>query len=399
MGSNDMALRQAVENLRLRTEKQNAAEIAKIRRAVVKIKVFGVGGGGNNVLKRLAEGGLSDIDLVAVNTDSSALSGLTMNSIRGIQIGANLTHGKGTGGNPELGEQAAKNDAERIRSMMVGADMIFITAAMGGGVGTGAAPIVAKIAKEMGLLTVGVVTVPFKFEGIRKQKRANEGIVKMQSYMDALIVVKNDNLMKLPENKSLSIVDAFHAADSVLKQAIRCVAELILTTGFVNVDFADVTTIFQQSESSDALLGIGRSNISAVKAVQQAIESPLIDKSLQGARGIILNITGDENLSLYDVNEAASYIFGQTDDDVNIILGAVIDKTMNGMIQATIIATDFADSLALKSPTITPPKSTVTVSKGFNLDAPKFPQKSEEEKERGGVITPFNFSRRDRNDK
>ena len=144
MGSNDMALRQAVENLRLRTEKQNAAEIAKIRRAVVKIKVFGVGGGGNNVLKRLAEGGLSDIDLVAVNTDSSALSGLTMNSIRGIQIGANLTHGKGTGGNPELGEQAAKNDAERIRSMMVGADMIFITAAMGGGVGTGAAPIVAN---------------------------------------------------------------------------------------------------------------------------------------------------------------------------------------------------------------------------------------------------------------
>lgn len=393
MGSNDMALRQAVENLRLRTDRQNTADMAKIRRAVVKIKVFGVGGGGNNVLKRLAEGGLSDIDLVAVNTDSSALSGLTANSIRGIQIGENLTHGKGTGGDPSLGEQAAKQDAERIQSMMVGADMIFITAAMGGGVGTGAAPVVAKIAKELGLLTVGVVTVPFKFEGLRKMKRANEGIVKMQSYMDALIVVKNDNLMKLPENKSLSIVDAFHAADSVLRQAIRCVAELILTIGFVNVDFADVTTIFQQSESSDALLGIGRSNISAVKAVQQAIESPLIDRSLQGARGMILNITGDENLSLYEVNEAADFIYSQTDADVNIIFGAVIDKSMNGVVQATIIATDFADSLALKSPTVSVPKSTVTVSKGFNMEPPKFPSQKKDDDKGGNVISSFDFLR------
>ena len=400
MKSNEAALKQAVENLRLQKEKKNAEDEAAIKRAVVKIKVFGIGGGGNSVLKRLAEGKFSETDLVAVNTDSHALSQLNLNSIRNIQIGETLTKGHGTGGVVALGEQAAKADTERIKNTMLGADMIFITAGMGGGTGTGAAPVVAKIAKELGLLTVGVVTVPFKFEGVRKLRIANEGIVKMQSYMDALIVVQNDNLMKLPENKSLSIVDAFHAADSVLKQAIRCVAELILTTGFVNVDFADVTTIFQQSESSDALLGIGRSNISAVKAVQQAIESPLIDKSLKGARGIILNITGDENLSLYEVNEAASYIFGQTEDDVNIILGAVIDKSMNGMVQATIIATDFVDSLALKSPTISVPKSTVTVSKGFNLDAPKFPDKTDEEKKRGGVITPFNFANRlNRNDK
>ena len=239
----------------------------------------------------------------------------------------------------------------------------------------------------MGLLTVGVVTSPFKFEGIRKQRIANEGIVKMQSYMDALIVVQNDNLMKLPENRELSIVTAFHAVDSVLRQAIRCIAELILTIGFVNVDFADVTTIFRQSESSDAILGIGKSNISAVKAVQQAVESPLIDKSLKGARGIILNITGDENLSLYDVNEATSYIYSQTEDDVNIILGTVIDKKMNGVIQATIIATDFADSLALKSPTIEPPKSAVTVSKDFEFDAPKFPK--EEHSEKKGIDFPI----------
>ena len=394
MKSNEAALKKAVDNLRSQRERRNAEDAAAIKRAVVKIKVFGIGGGGNSVLKRLAESKFAETDLVAVNTDSHALSLLNMESIRSIQIGETLTKGHGTGGNVSLGEQAAKADAERIRNMMLGADMIFITAGMGGGTGTGAAPVVAKIAKELGMLTVGVVTVPFKFEGLRKQRIANEGIVKMQSYMDALIAVKNDNLMKLPENKSLSIVDAFHAADSVLKQAIRCVAELILTIGFVNVDFADVTTIFQQSESSDALLGIGRSNISAVKAVQQAIESPLIDKSLKGARGIILNITGDENLSLYEVNEAASYIFGQTEDDVNIILGAVIDKSMNGTVQATIIATDFVDSLALKSPTISVPKSTVTVSKGFNLDAPKFPDQTEENKKRGGVITPFNFKPR-----
>ena len=400
MKSNETALNRAVDNLRLNKEKRNAEDEAAIKRAVVKIKVFGIGGGGGSVLNRLAEGKFAETDLVAVNTDSHALSQLNLNSVRKIQIGETLTKGTGTGGVVALGEQAARADAEKIKNTMLGADMIFITAGMGGGVGTGASPVVARLAKELGILTVGVVTVPFKFEGVRKTRIANEGIIKMQSYMDALIVVQNDNLMKLPENRSLTIVDAFHAADSVLKQAIRCVAELILTTGFVNVDFADVTTIFRQSESSDALLGIGRSNISAVKAVQQAIESPLIDKSLQGARGIILNITGDENLSLYEVNEAASYIFAQTEDDVNIILGTVIDKSMNGMIQATIIATDFVDSLALKSPTLSVPKSKVTVSKGFNLDAPQFPNKTEEEKKRGGIITPFNFANRlNKNDK
>ncbi len=394
MKSNEAALRQAVDNLRLQKEKRIAEDEAAIKRAVVKIKVFGVGGGGGSVLNRLVEGKFADTELVAVNTDSHALSQLNLDSIRKIQIGDALTKGTGTGGVVELGEKAAKADSEKIKNTMLGADMIFITAGMGGGVGTGASPVVARLAKELGILTVGVVTVPFKFEGVRKTRIANEGIIKMQSYMDALIVVQNDNLMKLPENRTLTVVDAFHAADSVLRQAIRCVAELILTTGFVNVDFADVTTIFRQSESSDALLGIGRSNISAVKAVQQAIESPLIDKSLKGARGIILNITGDENLSLYEVNEAASYIFAQTEDDVNIILGTVIDKSMNGMIQATIIATDFVDSLALKSPPMTVPKSTVTVSKGFNLDAPKFPSKTEEEKNREGIITPFNFASR-----
>ena len=392
MGANDEAIKEALKKLRLNREQQKAKDDAAIKKALVTIKVFGVGGGGNSVLKRIAESDFLAIDLVAINTDSHALSFSNTEEIRAVQIGANLTKGRGTGGRVELGELAAKNDSERLKEMMLGADMIFITAGMGGGTGTGAAPVVARLAKELGMLTVGVVTLPFSFEGRRKQRIANEGIIKMQSYMDALIVVKNDNLMKLPENKDISMVDAFNAADSVLRQAIRCVAELILTIGVINVDFADMTTIFRQSESSDALLGIGRSRISAVKAVQEAIQSPLIDKSLKGARGIILNITGDETLPIHDVNAAASYIFSQTEDDVNIILGTVIDKSMNGMIQATIIATDFADSLALKSPTIEVPKSTVTVAKGFNLETPQPPPQPENKFE----LPAFVFKPRDK---
>ena len=394
----EQQIAQAKQNLKKQNTQIKTPPIVddpSIKRAIVTIKVFGVGGGGNNVLKRIAESDFLNIDLVAVNTDAHALTQMNIGAIKTVQIGETLTRGRGTGGNVLIGEESAKKDAARLKNMMLGADMIFITAGMGGGTGTGAAPIIARIAKELGILTVGVVTVPFKFEGIRKQRIANEGIVRMQSYMDALITVKNDNLLKLPENKGLSIVSAFHEADSVLRQAIRCIAELILTTGVVNVDFADVTTIFTQSKSSDALLGIGQSNISAVKAVQQAIQSPLIDKSLKGARGIIFNITGDENLSLHDVNEAAQYIFTQTEDDVNIILGTVINPNMNGSIQATIIATDFADSLALKSPTIELPKSKVTVSQDFKLDTTGFDKQKKDKKDVDFVIPAFNgFNRK-----
>ena len=373
----DAAVKQAMQDLKrqnAQSRRNQPPDDPSIKKAIITIKVFGIGGGGNSVLNRLAESNFLDIDLVAVNTNAHDLTQMNMGSIKTIQIGEPVTKGRGTGGNTILGEQAAKIDAERLKNMMFGADMIFVTAGMGGGTGTGAAPVIAKLAKELGILTVGVVTRPFKFEGIRKQRIADEGIIKMQSYMDALITVKNDNLLKLEGKGKMSVVDAFHEADSVLRQAIKCIAELILTTGVVNVDFADVTTIFTQSKSSDALLGIGQSNISAVKAVQQAINSPLIDKSLKGARGVIFNITGDDTLSLHDVNEAANYIFKQTEDDVNIILGTVVNPNMNGMVQATIIATDFADSLALKSPTINVPKSSVKVSEEFNLDTPKFPE-------------------------
>lgn len=339
----------------------------------ITIKVFGIGGGGNSVLARMSKHKAIDMELVAVNTDARQLASVSQEGIRVLQIGETLTHGRGTGGNIALAEQAARAEAEKIRDAMKGADLVFITAGMGGGTGTGAAPIVANVAKDLGVLSVGVVTQPFSFEGNRKKRLADEGIAKMQAQMDALIVVANDSLQKLPENHRMTLVTAFQAADSILLQAISCIAELILETGFINVDFADVTTIFRHSESSDALLGIGRSAKDAVDAVKAAAESPLLARSLKGARAIILNLTSDDSLSMYDVDEATSYITKQTSADVDLILGTVIKEEMNGEIQATLIATDFSDSVILKAPTVTVPKGKVKVKKeSLPLDAPSF---------------------------
>lgn len=359
------------------------AEESLIVKPKIKIKVFGVGGGGNSVLMRMGQHNELDIELFAINTDAKQLERVKAEGVNCIQIGENLTKGRGTGGRVELGEQAAKNDAVKIQAAMNGADMVFITAGMGGGTGTGAAPIVARLAKEMGILSMGVVTVPFAFEGSRKQRLAQEGITKMQSQMDALIAVENDNLSKLPENRSMSLVKAFECADNILKQAINCVAELILTTGVINVDFADVTTIFRQSESSDALLGIGLSSRSAVEAVKVAASSPLIDKNLKGARGVILNLTGDSTLSLFDVDEATRYIVKNTDPEVNVILGTVENEKMDGTIQATLIATDFTDSVVMKAPTVKVPESTIKQEtlkeEAFQLDTPSFMNKSQKQ--------------------
>ncbi len=354
-----------------------------IKKAIVTIKIIGVGGGGNSVLLRMAKKKVLDIDLIAVNTDAKQLAIMQQAGVIPLQIGESLTKGRGTGGSLELGESAAQADEEKIRSAMKGADLVFVTAGMGGGAGTGAAPVVAKIARDLGILTIGVVTVPFSFEGARKKRLANEGIVKMQANMDALIAVHNDNLMKLPENRRMSLVQAFEAADEILRQAIRCIAEMILTTGVINVDFADVTSIFRQSESSDALLGIGESSDGAVRAVQLAVESPLVDKSLEGARGIILNISGDETLSLYEVNEATKYIYEHTNPDVNIILGTVIDEELGDRVRATIIATDFVDGMVIKAPRPQEPAAKVSE---FSLDTPDFMNA------RGAEIPRFKFS-------
>ena len=345
---------------------------AKIKRAVVTIKIVGVGGGGNSVLERLSEGNDLDVELIAINTDAKHLAHMEQCNIRTLQIGSELTKGLGTGGVTDLGEAAAKGDAEKLREAMRGADLVFVTATMGGGAGTGAAPIVAKLAKDMGILTIGVVTVPFSFEGPRKKRIANEGIAKLQGNLDALIAIQNDNLMKLPENKHMSLVDAFKAADDVLRQAIRCITELILTTGVINVDFADVTSIFRQSESGDALLGIGRSQISAVDAVQKAVESPLVEKSLKGSRGLILNLSGSASLTLRDVDAAMQHVYNNTHPDVNIILGTVIDSAMGEKIRATIIATDFVDGVVMKAQRMEAPESKLKTESLSSLEPPSF---------------------------
>ena len=344
----------------------------KIKRAVVTIKIIGVGGGGNSVIERIAEGNELDVELIAINTDAKQLAYMEEAGVKALAIGRELTKGLGTGGVADLGEAAAKGDEAKIKEVLKGADLVFVTASMGGGAGTGAAPVVARLAKDMGILTVGVVTVPFSFEGARKKRIANEGIAKMQGNLDALIVVHNDNLMKLPENRHMSLVDAFKAADDVLRQAINCIAELILTTGEINVDFADLTSTFRQSQSGDALLGIGESQRSAIEAVQKAVESPLVEKSLTGARGLILNLSGSERMTLDDVGEATNYIRENTHPDVNIILGTVIDSSMGQTIRATIIATDFVDGVVLKAQRMEAPESKLKTESIASLEPPSF---------------------------
>ena len=344
----------------------------KIKRAVVTIKIIGVGGGGNSVIERIAEGNELDVELIAINTDAKQLAYMEEAGVKALAIGRELTKGLGTGGVADLGEAAAKGDEAKIKEVLKGADLVFVTASMGGGAGTGAAPVVAKIAKDMGILTVGVVTVPFSFEGARKKRVANEGIAKMQGNLDALIVVHNDNLMKLPENKHMTLVNAFKAADDVLRQAINCIAELILTTGEINVDFADLTSTFRQSQSGDALLGIGESQRSAIEAVQKAVESPLVEKSLTGARGLILNLSGSERMTLDDVGEATNYIRENTHPDVNIILGTVIDSSMRQTIRATIIATDFVDGVVMKAQRMEAPESKLKTESIASLEPPSF---------------------------
>ena len=318
---------------------------AGITRAVIRIKVVGVGGGGNSVLLRLAEDRIPGIELLGVNTEAKQLSLLKDAGIEVLQIGERLTKGRGTGGVAEIGEKAAENDIARLEQVLKDVDLVFITAGMGGGVGTGAAPVIARLVKKLGMLSIGVVTVPFSFEGRRKLRVAEQGVEAMREQMDALLVVHNDNLMNLPGNKRMTLMQSFKEADSILRQAILCISEVILVTGVVNVDFADVVSIFRQSGSSDALLGIGESrNGSVIEAVQHAIESPLVERALDGARGLILNISGDETLPLFEVNEAMEYVTAHTHPDLNVVFGTIVEPTLSGTVRATLVATDFVDS-------------------------------------------------------
>ena len=314
-----------------------------IIQAKITIKVVGVGGGGGNILRSVRENYDLDMTLVGLNSDLRQLHALEKQGITVLPIGEKLTQGRGTGGRVEVGEEAARSEEKAIRQMLEGTDLVIITATMGGGLGTGAAPVVAEIAHDMGILSIGVVTTPFHFEMPRKMQTAQAGIARMQGMTDAFITMRNDNLLKIAPDRKMSFVDAFALADEVLRQTVGCVAELILTTGVINVDFADVTTIFRQSASSETLLAIGTDE-TPQKAVRKAMESPLLDRSTAGARGVVLNLTGGPAMSLRDVDEAVRYIHRHAHPAVNIIAGLVVQEDMAGKVQATLVATDFDES-------------------------------------------------------
>lgn len=302
------------------------------------IKVIGVGGGGTNGVNRMIDAGLKGVDFIAANTDAQAL-GLSRAPHR-IRIGEKLTKGLGAGANPDIGQRAAEETRDEIAKALKGADMVFITAGMGGGTGTGAAPVVAEIAKETGALTVGVVTKPFTFEGRRRMDYADKGIQNLREKVDTLITIPNDRLLQVVEKKT-SIVDAFRIADDVLRQGVQGISDLIAVPGLINLDFADVRTIML--ETGSALMGIGtaKGENRGAEAARSAISSPLLETSIEGARGVLWNITGGPDLGLLEVNEAAEVIAQAADPDANIVFGAVIDEAMADSVRVTVIATGF----------------------------------------------------------
>jgi cell division protein FtsZ len=306
-----------------------------------RIKVIGVGGGGCNAVNRMIDEGLQGIEFVTVNTDGQAL--LLSKSEKRVRIGDKVTRGLGAGGNPEMGRKAAEESAEEIYEVLKGSDMVFVTSGMGGGTGTGAAPIIAQVAKEVGALTIGVVTRPFTFEGARRAKAAEEGIMKLKEHADTLIVIPNDRLLQMVDKRA-SLQDAFRLADDVLRQGIQGISELITVPGLINLDFADVRAIM--SEGGAALMAVGHASGEdrARVAAEMAISSHLLDITIDGARGILFNVTGGPGLTLFEVNQAAAIIKETAHPDVNLIFGAVIDPKAGEDIHITVIATGFDSS-------------------------------------------------------
>jgi len=302
------------------------------------IKVVGVGGGGSNAVNRMISAGLRGVEFIAINTDAQALA--LSNADKKIHIGGKLTRGLGAGGDPEIGRQAAEETREEITEMLEGADMVFVTAGMGGGTGTGGAPIVAQVARELGALTIGVVTRPFGFEGRRRAINADEGIRSLRQRVNTVITIPNDRLLQVVD-KSATVVEAFRVADDVLRQGVQGIADLITVPGLINLDFADVRTVM--TEAGSALIGIGVASGEgrAAVAANAAISSLLLETSMEGARGVLINITGGLDLGLMEVNEAAQVVQKAADPEANIIFGAVLDERLDGEVRITVIATGF----------------------------------------------------------
>ncbi len=303
-----------------------------------RIKVLGIGGGGSNAVNRMIDEGLQGVEFIAVNTDSQAL--MLSKAPSRVQIGAKLTKGLGSGGDPAIGAKAAEESSDDLYEVINGSDMVFITAGMGGGTGTGGAPIVARIAKETGALTIGVVTKPFTFEGHKRRLVAEEGIEKLKENVDTLIAIPNDRLLEIVDKRA-SIQQAFRMADDVLRQGIQGISELITVPGLINLDFADVRTVMAEGGAALMAIGCGEGENKAVQAAEKAIASSLLDVTIDGAQGILFNVTGGPDLTLFEVNEAAEIIRKTAHPEANIIFGAVIDETMKDKIRITVIATGF----------------------------------------------------------
>ncbi|WBW99621.1 cell division protein FtsZ [Oceanirhabdus sp. W0125-5] len=322
-----------------------------------KIKVIGCGGGGNNAVNRMIIEGLRNVEFIGINTDKQAL--LLSQANQKIQIGDKLTKGLGAGANPSIGKKAAEESREEIEQAIKGADMVFITAGMGGGTGTGAAPVVAEIAKAMNILTVGVVTKPFPFEGRKRMMQAEMGIKELKDKVDTLVTIPNERLLMMVDKKT-SLMEAFKVADDVLRQGVQGISDLITIPGLVNLDFADVRTIMQ--DKGLAHMGVGKASgeSRAADAAKQAISSPLLETSIVGATGVLLNVTGGPDLGLLEINEAAEIVQEAADMDANIIFGAVIDENIKDEIRITVIATGFEKDKIVEEPQV---NSSITVSK------------------------------------
>ncbi|NER77990.1 MAG: cell division protein FtsZ [Leptolyngbya sp. SIO1D8] len=352
---------------------------------IAKIKVIGVGGGGCNAVNRMINSGVSGIEFWTVNTDAQALSNVATDNT--LQIGQKLTRGLGAGGNPAIGQKAAEESRDELTASLEEADLVFITAGMGGGTGTGAAPVVAEVAKEAGALTVGVVTRPFTFEGRRRTSQAEEGIAALQTRVDTLIVIPNDKLLSVISEQT-PVQEAFQAADDVLRQGVQGISDIITIPGLVNVDFADVRAVMADAGSALMGIGLGSGKSRAREAAIAAISSPLLESSIDGASGAVFNITGGSDLTLHEVNAAAEIIYEAVDPNANIIFGAVIDERLQGEVQITVIATGFnldsqpsqLDSAARITPLkrnnlgVSQPGTNSTGSPG-TLDIPEFLQR------------------------
>ncbi|RYL92877.1 cell division protein FtsZ [Sporolactobacillus sp. THM19-2] len=307
---------------------------------LAKIKVIGVGGGGSNAVNRMIDSGIQGVEFVCANTDAQALK-LSKAGTK-LQLGEKLTKGLGAGANPDVGKKAAEESRDQVEEVLKGSDMVFVTAGMGGGTGTGAAPTIAEIARDAGALTVGVVTRPFTFEGRKRAKQAQLGIGTLKEKVDTLIVIPNDRLLEIVD-KNTPMLDAFREADNVLRQGVQGISDLIAVPGLINLDFADVKTIMTEGGSALMAIGIASGENRAADAAKKAISSPLLEKSIDGAKGVLMNITGGSNLSLYEVNEAADIVATAADEEVNMIFGSVISEELDDEIVVTVIATGFVD--------------------------------------------------------